>query len=273
MDFDLQDCRIRLAEPSDKAALISVARGIWGGTDYLPKVLDQWIAESWFWICEYRGRAIACLKMTLLPDKVLWFEGLRVKKEFQNRGIATWMNKFCFAQAAELKKSIPGLAYEFCTYYLNVESLHLTQKIGFRVVAGFYDLRKHGVSQVVKPKILPEMDLAAFHNFPDYIPCSWQSLHNCPEAMPYLAEHGCLFQTPRCTYYLGGLHEPELTFLEPPRPDLPSDLPYFQYFFGSRRHYNIIIPQAFRSSLPLLHKNGFCFWENEITENMLVLRM
>lgn len=273
MDFQLSECRVRIAIPEDKADLLRVAKGIWGGTDYLPKVVDRWISEPWFWVCEYRSRVIACLKMTLFPDNVLWFEGLRVHVRYQNHGIATLMNHSSFDLARKLRTENPKLRYEFCTYYQNVESLHLTHKLGFGIVEKFYDLRKHGIKATREPRILKNIDLKLFHNYSSYIPCSWQSVHNTPASIPFLKRHGSVFRTPQAAYYLGGLHEPSITLLEPPTPSIKDDLPYFQHFFGSLKTYGVILPQAWRDYLPFLQQYGFRFWDEEVVENMLVLQM
>lgn len=273
MNFELDSCLIRPATKADRDDLISVSKGIWGGTDYLPKVMDRWISEPWFLVCEYQGHVIACLKLSLFPDQVLWFEGLRVRSRYQNRGVATLMNRHSFALAHDLRRAGNVRSFEFCTYYLNKESLHLTQKLGFKVVATFWQLNKRGIKATREPKLLPRVDLKAFRHYGKYIPCAWQSLHHCPDALPFLNRHGRLFQTPRATYYLGGGHEPHLTLLEAPTPAIKEDLPYFQHFFGSRKSYGVIVPPAFKDSLPLLRELGFHFWEREEAENMLILKM
>lgn len=271
MNFDLEKCRVRLAKTTDKDDLIRVAKGIWGGTDYLPRVLDAWLQEPWFWVCEYEGRVIACLKMTAFPDNVLWFEGLRVMARYQNHGIAKLMNRKAFELAERLSAENPGLKYEFCTYYLNSESLHITQKMGFKVVKKFFDLQKRGVKATLKPKLLQDYDLSIFHHYPDYIPCAWRTVHNTPLSLPFLRQHGQVFETPNARYYLGGLHEPSILLLEPPQASIAIDLPYFQHFFGPRKSYGLILPTKFKRYLPVLHKAGFRFWEKEQIENMLLL--
>lgn len=273
MDFELNDCLVRQATPSDREDLIRIARGIWGGTDYLPLVMDRWISEPWFLVCEYRGKVIACLKLSLFPDQVLWLEGLRVQKRYQNRGIATLLNRHSFALVEKLRREGKVRSFEFCTYYLNSESLHLTQKLGFKTVETFWALDKRGIKATLEPRILPKVDLKAFRHYGKFIPCAWQSVHHCPDSLLFLNKYGKLFQTPRATYYLGGSHKPYITLLEAPGPNMKEDLPYFQHFFGSRKSYGIILPLAFRESLPLLHELGFFFWEKEAVENMLVLKM
>ena len=108
--FILENCLVRLARPQDRQDLLAISRGIWAGTDYLPKVVDRWLAEDWFFVCEYQGRVIACLKLSLLPDNVLWFEGLRVHRRWQGKGIARFMNTEIFRFASGLKKEDPALS-------------------------------------------------------------------------------------------------------------------------------------------------------------------
>lgn len=273
MEFDLSKCIVRFAKPSDRDDLIRVSRGIWGGADYLPLLMDRWIAEPWFLVCEYLGRVIGCLKLSLFPGKILWFEGLRVQKRFQNLGVATLLNRHSFTLAEKLLREGTVQGFEFCTYYQNYESLHLTKKLGFKVVNGFYVLSKRGVKATLEPKSLPLQDLTPFHHYTSHIPCAWQSLHHCDESLNFLNTYGKMIRTPNTTYYVGGSHELHVTLLEAPTPAMKKDFPYLQHLFGSRKSYNIILPPAFKGSLPLLHELGFRFWDKEEVLNMLVLKI
>ncbi|MDP2172214.1 MAG: GNAT family N-acetyltransferase [Candidatus Cloacimonadaceae bacterium] len=269
------ECVIRLAEPGDRKDLISISRTIWEGHDYLPQIMDKWISEPYFIVCEFRGRVIACLKLSLLPDNVLWFEGLRVHGRFQGKGIATLMNRFAMGIAVELKKLNPPLSFEFCTYYKNAESLHLTQKVGFEVVQNCYQLDKRGVRDTKKPKILKDYDMSIFSALGDFIPLGWQALHNAPASLAFIRKHAVVFQTPQSIYLLGGVIDKHITFLTPPPADLKPELAFYQHFHGSRRKYGIVLSPRFVSSLPLLSKHGFNFWdeEKEPVANMYVLKM
>ncbi len=273
MDFDLSKCIVRPAKPSDRDDLIRVSRGIWGGTDYLPLLMDRWIADPWFLVCEYLGRVIGCLKLSLFPGKVLWFEGLRVQKRFQNLGVATLLNRQSFTLAEKLLREGTVQGFEFCTYYQNHESLHLTKKLGFKVHTGFYVLAKRGVKATLEPESLPLQNLEPFRHYGSHIPCAWQSLHHIDESLSFLSARGKMVRTPNASYYVGGSHEPHVTLLEPPTLRMKLDFPYLQHLFGSRKSYNIILPPAFRDSLPLLHELGFRFWHGEVLLNMLVLTL
>jgi RimJ/RimL family protein N-acetyltransferase len=272
-NFKLEECRIRLARQEDTDDLNAIARGIWSGSDYLPKVLPRWLAEPYFFVCEYREQVVACIKLSLFPDSVLWFEGLRVKHSFQGHGIGSMMNAEMFRFAKSLKAKNPQLKFEFCTYYQNVESLHLTQKIGFKVVKKFYTLDKNGINLQKEPMMIRDFDLSLFKLYPDYIPCGWQSIHNCPEALNFLKTRTQVFETPQARYLLAGLSDKNIILLSPPPKNIKAELPYFQSFYPPRKRYGLIVPLGYNRYLPQLHAGGFRFWDKEPkpTPNMLLL--
>lgn len=271
--FKLEDCHVRLAEEFDRNDLQDIAKSIWDGHDYLPKVLDKWLIEPYFFVCEYQGKVIACIKLSLFPDHVLWFEGLRVKANFQGNGIGGFMNREMFKFAATLKAKDPLLKFEFCTYYKNVESLHLTAKVGFKRVESFYTLDKYGVKAQLAPEIVQNYNMSLFSAYPNYIPLGWQAVHNCEESLTFIQQKAVVFRTPQSTYMLAGLNEKNVVFLSPPVKDIKAELPYFQHFFSPRKKYGIIIPRSYKKHIPRLGAIGFHFWDKEpkIVDNMLIL--
>jgi GNAT superfamily N-acetyltransferase len=274
--FDINACLVRKARPGDIPQLIKITRTIWDGHDYLAQVLDRWVHEPWFLVCQYRQRVIACLKLTLLPDNVLWFEGLRVHARFQGKGIGKLMNRAGMELAQSIGKRLPGLSYEFCTYYRNVESLSLTAKIGFEVVRRFITLDKSGVHTVVSPKVIKRLKPEWFHFYPDYIPLGWRSIHNSPAGLSFIRREAVFFKTPQAVYMLAGYPERYVTLLDLPPRDIKAELPYFQYFYGPRRKYGIIMPSEFACAVPHLKRHGFNFWDEDPDsepQNMLILRM
>ena len=272
--FSLDECIVRPSKPEDETQLITLARGIWGGSDYLPKILSRWLNEPYFFVCEYHGKVISCIKLTLLPDHVLWFEGLRVHKSYQGLGVGSLMNREMFRFAAALKQKDPLLQFEFCTYYKNVESLHLTQKIGFRIMRKFITLDKHGIKRQLAPQIISDYDLNIFSLYPDYIPFGWQMLHNCPETLEYIKPRITVFRTPQSLYMLAGLAEKNIILLAVPPQDIKAELPYFQYFFKPYQRYGVIFPTKYKRYRKRFLQAGFFNWDsgNRLAENMLVLK-
>ena len=263
MDFDLKDCKVRLAQETDFGDLSAIARTIWDGSDYLPKVMQRWTKEPWFFVCEYQSRVIACIKLSLFPDNVLWIEGLRVHARFQGKGIGSFLNKHIYTFADELKRRNPLLAYEFCTYYKNAESIHMTEKMGFRIANRFFEYDKRGVKATLEPEIVTDYDMSLFEAYPGHIPLGWQAVHNHPDSLDFIKARAVVFRTPQSTYLLGGLSDKNVILLQPPVQNFKAEFPYFQHFYGSRKKYGIIFSTAFGADLPRLFKLGLHSWDLE----------
>lgn len=273
--MNLDKCKIRRAQTQDRADLLRIAEKIWDGGDYLPHVLDRWLEEPWFFVCEYNGKAIACIKLTLFPDSVLWIEGLRVNPDYQGQGIATLLNKEIFRFSHTLKAKDSALSLEFCTYYKNVESLHLTRKLGFQDVAGFYKLEHVGLQKILKPEIISDYTMQIFVHYPHFLPLNWHVVHTVKAAFPYIKTHSQIFRTPNGLYLIGSEGERAITCLSRPHSGIIQDIPYFQYFFGPGKPLSLVLGSEFEKVLPILLAADFYFWDEsaETTINMLVLRL
>ena len=273
--IDLSACKVRLATSSDKEGITRMSRGIWGGTDYLPKILDKWLADPYFFVCEYETKIIGCGKISVFPDKVLWFEGLRVHHSYQGQGVAKLINRHMMAFAADLESRAGKHSHEFCTYYRNYESLHLAKLRGFKVIKRFYDLNKRGISRQIAPELIDIQDMSCFSAYPDYLPCGWQVFHNHPSALQIIKERGKVFKTPQGLYYAGGLAEIHILPLNPLPLDLKAELPYFQWFYPQRRSIGLIVPFGYRRKMHLLREAGFAPWDHEPkpAANMLLLKL
>ena len=89
----------RQARPADKPDMLEITRTIWEGRDYVPRVWDEWLADSSgrLGVAEYNGRVLGVGKLTRLTDRDWWLEGLRVHPEFERRGIATQLHEYLTA--------------------------------------------------------------------------------------------------------------------------------------------------------------------------------
>lgn len=274
MKFELAQCNIRIALPTDADDLVRMSKTIWEGHDYLPMILSRWIGEDWFFVVEYQSRIIACLKLSLFPDNVIWFEGLRVHGKYQGLGIGTMLNAYAFGFAEQLRKQNPAISYEFCTYYKNYESLKMTKKAGFRIVEHFYQLDKRGVRDTKEPEIVTDYDMSIFKAYKKYIPLGWQAVRNHPDSLYFIKQRATVFLTPQSIYLLAGLADKNVIFLQTPVKDFKSELPYLQHFFGSRKKYGVILPMSMSRDIPFMQSKGFYFWEGEKepVRNMVIKR-
>lgn len=273
--FDIDKCSVRLARREDREDLIEISKRIWDGHDYLPQIVDRWIAEPWFFVCEFEAKVIACLKLSEMPDNVIWFEGLRVHAKYQGKGVAKLMNRELLKFASGLKSQNPALSFEFCTYYKNVESLALTSKLGSVKVDSFYNLERRGVRKVLVPEIITDYGREIFAGYPDYLPLNWHAVHSSEASLDYIRKHATVFRTPNSIYLLGRVGEQCITFLEPPQAEIGEDLRYMQYFFGSGKRISATISRHWQSYLPLLQENKFYFWDDNQDQslNMLVFKL
>jgi len=273
--FDIKECTVRLARPEDSSDLIEISRYTWDGNDYLPRIIDLWISQPWFFVCEYQGKVIGCLKLSQFPDQVLWFEGLRVHKAFRGKGIAKLLNLHVSRFAAGLKKEDPRLSFEFCTYYKNIENIGLTTSLGFKPVDGFYNMEKRGVHKSLKPDFVASYAEEIFAHYPLYLPLNWHAVHSNKESLSYIREHAQVFKTQNASYLVGSTGERCITMLSPPHNKMQEDLPYLQHFFGARKRINITLSSQFKPYLALLKKLNFYFWdeEKETALNMIVFHL
>jgi GNAT superfamily N-acetyltransferase len=129
------DVTFRPATPADKPAILAIAAQVWEGDDYVPDVIDDWLAEP------DADLVAACVGDQLVAfaryDRVLprhaWFEGLRTDPAWQNRGLGKAMTAHLLERARADGMARVGLS----TYFDNLASQRVTESHGFSRVAGF----------------------------------------------------------------------------------------------------------------------------------------
>lgn len=126
---------IRRAELGDKPRIVEISSKIWDGDDYLPHIFEKWVEEEGgeFSVITVDGVVAGCSKMTLLPENVLWLEGIRVDTEYRGQGLGKKMAEYQLNKAKELGYS----RLELSTFVENYESLAIIEKRGFRRIASF----------------------------------------------------------------------------------------------------------------------------------------
>ena len=71
---------------SDMNDIASISRTTWEGDDYLERLAPSWMEDDGFYIGLLDERGIGTFRITLMPDRVLWFEGLRVHVDYRGKG-------------------------------------------------------------------------------------------------------------------------------------------------------------------------------------------
>jgi RimJ/RimL family protein N-acetyltransferase len=122
---------LRPMTPADKPAVLGIASRTWEGSDYLPFVFDDWIADTdgEFVAALLEGRVVGCGKLSFLTPYDAWLEGLRKNPDVTQGGLAELINRYFLRRLAGRH----GLrSIRFSTSVFNVRSIAVSERIGFR---------------------------------------------------------------------------------------------------------------------------------------------
>lgn len=142
--------KIRGMRVSDRDDILEISRRIWGGHDYLPSVVDEWLRDRncHFYGVEVDGRVVAVANLRVVEDgRTGWMEGLRVHPEYRGKGLANEITKYFVEEGARF--GVERLRYTTSTE--NEASLKLAAMAGFSRVlelAVFWHIEPEHVSPV-----------------------------------------------------------------------------------------------------------------------------
>jgi RimJ/RimL family protein N-acetyltransferase len=122
---------VRRMEPGDKPAMMEIAARIWEGTDYLPAVFDDWVAdrEGEFAAVLLDGKLVGCGKLTFHTPTDAWLEGLRKDPRVREKGLGASVARYFFSQLAR-RRDLTSI--RFTTYVKNAASIAINERMGFR---------------------------------------------------------------------------------------------------------------------------------------------
>ncbi|AZR73210.1 hypothetical protein BBF96_07320 [Anoxybacter fermentans] len=128
--------QFRRATFTDKKRIIEICSNIWEGDDYIPNILDQWIADDKgeFTVLVEDGQIMGMGKLTFAEPGVGWLEGLRVAPEARGRGYAREITRYFIRKGREMGFD----RLQLSTYYQNDASIHIIESYGFKRIADFY---------------------------------------------------------------------------------------------------------------------------------------
>ncbi len=124
---------VRPATWADRQRILAISQRIWEGEDYVPFVLDRWLAEGGLVVAELCGEVVGFAKTTELAPGELWLEGLRVHPDHQGKGVAKALARAQLDLALAQRPQVIRLA----TVEANDASIHIARELGFREVARF----------------------------------------------------------------------------------------------------------------------------------------
>jgi GNAT superfamily N-acetyltransferase len=98
-----QGLTLRPVRPADRPRVIEICKDVWEGHDYLPRVFDDWVADSasTFQAAEVDGVVVGLQRMRPYAPGLAWYEGLRVASTHRRQGLARAMLAALIAQAKD----------------------------------------------------------------------------------------------------------------------------------------------------------------------------
>lgn len=156
------ELRFRPVMEGDREAVRALCAKIWDGTDYLPSSFDAWLGDNdgLFTACVTPGpngteKLVGLGKTSFVAPGHAWLEGLRKDPDLGIRGVGSALCR----QALKNLSARPGLrSIRFSTYFSNIESITLNERIGFRKIAVFSCRSKVLAGDEAKPPV----DAAAY---------------------------------------------------------------------------------------------------------------
>ncbi|WP_297068994.1 GNAT family N-acetyltransferase [Thermococcus sp.] len=262
---------IREAKPGDRPFIEGIASLTWGGKDYLARVFDEWVNEGGFYVLEVDGRVVGTAKLTLLPGRVGWMEGLRVHPEYRGRGYGRLIHNFMLNLGKKLAEKGAIKAVEFTTYFLNRESIEMARKDGFSVIAKFFNLGakiEDFQPEEPEPAELDIEDLSL-----GVVPLGWKFVHRSEEALEWLIKNGETYEIAGFKFLAnrdGATFTPLSTGLGCIRAMLPA-MAWVAREKG-RAEFDLMLPSGMNPILPGLERLGLVLWDETEEPNVLVFR-
>jgi GNAT superfamily N-acetyltransferase len=261
---------IMLLAAQDVYAVKELAKQIWEGDDYLGRVAKHWIEDGGF-LGMYEGeKLIGCVKISRLPDRVIWLEGLRIHPDFRNQGLGRQLSAKALEIAINLVKSGEADYIEFSTYYLNEESLHITAQQGFKLIDELYILTHKAVKSAAENRHSRiREDITDY--FPVSIPFGWKFLHPAKASLNWLNQKSHLLRSEGGYFYVGG-EQPTVCLLSPAGEWIEKALPVMQYFIGKKEPIEVIVHSSRKFEIDMLLSMDFHWWEEGVEDKILVFR-
>jgi GNAT superfamily N-acetyltransferase len=123
----------RKLQNSDIASIKEISNEIWDGEDYVPEVIENWLAQE---DCLNYGAFEDTRKTNLIgfgrvkyyPNGVAWLEGGRVKPSYQRKGIGRQLIDYALTEARKAGAKVA----QYDTFSKNKGSIALARNFGFK---------------------------------------------------------------------------------------------------------------------------------------------
>ncbi|MEW5825268.1 MAG: GNAT family N-acetyltransferase [Candidatus Bipolaricaulota bacterium] len=159
---------VRRARVADKERIVAIASQIWDGGDYVPAVIDDWLACSRgeLLVAEIDGTVAAFAQRTWLAAGHAWLQGIRADPALRGRGAGRALTQALVEACDRDGARRIGLS----TYIDNLESIHLVESFGFVRRASFSYVE--GTSEVPGAAPLGDIDVPSDAEFEAFVRAS-----------------------------------------------------------------------------------------------------
>ncbi|WP_457741866.1 GNAT family N-acetyltransferase [Thermococcus sp.] len=261
---------IRKAMPEDRPFIEEIARLTWGGEDYLARVFDEWLGDN-FYVLELEGKVIGTAKLTILPDKVGWLEGLRVHPNYRGRGYGWKLHSFMLELGKRLAREGKVEALEFATYFLNRESISMAEKTGFHVKAEFFVLgtKTEGFELEEPERVEPTLEDLTL----GIIPVGWRFVRRSGEAVKWIRENAELYDF-NGFRFLVSKKGTTFTPFDVGLATLKAMLPAMAWVAEERgrKSFDVMLPSGVKPLLPGVKRLGLFLWDETEEPNVFIFR-
>ncbi len=147
---------IKPIRKEDKKRILEIASKTWDGDDYLSYIIDDWLSDTkgfflGLWI---EKKLIGFGRMIYITPEYVWLEGLRKDQESDIKGVGEMLaRKFL----SIIKKDRNIKLARFTTYYDNIQSIKLNEKLGFKKIHTF-SLKSFELNNDIQEFIIREID-------------------------------------------------------------------------------------------------------------------
>jgi GNAT superfamily N-acetyltransferase len=190
-----RNLRFRPMRREDKPAVLALARRIWEGSDYLPRVFDAWVDGPGYFAAAFLEETfVGCGRLMPFDRRRAWLEGLRVSPEFQGRGLGREMSLHLFRTG----KTRGFEELLFSTYFSNTSSIRISEQAGFHRIGVYSQLEcdPGAVGAVALPEgcdIVPGLPRERFPMWNDwlYVPPDAPGLESYLPGALTVSRDGC----------------------------------------------------------------------------------
>jgi len=284
---------LREVTAADKPRITEISSQIWDGEDYVPDVLDDWLADpsGEVIVAIVDGKLISFARRSYLLPGYVWLEGARTDPAYRNSGAAQEISRYFLESARSEGADTIGLS----TYIDNEASIHIIEKNGFHKVASYVYLeagrdapiRREGQSSSRVCEVTPEDAISFIRNSKflraahEHFPNGWKfyPFERNPELVLSKMEHVLgIKEEGKLTGLLclaGSLRrdgECTIAFIDGQSDAVEDLLRHTLHLASAAHHVAIMVPrnnEATPEALPILQQIGFTAW-NEFHPDVFV---